>query len=248
MLFLFITTAFAAPVSVTVVDATTGKSIQYASYIVMTLWQPSALPALSRYIDCNTGVIPLGLSRRIWQSDSTHHRQSDVPPYGFDWSLHLSSSWKMNSKRGYHRHVVTSEEQKRVPGTFGDPVRALQSLPGVARPNIGRCDRCSRRWRYQRRFLCRWHAGSYVPHDGWSLGHHPLLHRRHRIFGWHAIKLWWSYSSRCQCSNQYGNRRTKVNMRVDFWTVDWHWNRRSMISGSPRCGRYSWVGGWATYW
>lgn len=34
------------------------------------------------------------------------------------------------------RHVVTAEELKRVPGTFGDPVRALQSLPGVARPNI----------------------------------------------------------------------------------------------------------------
>ena len=34
------------------------------------------------------------------------------------------------------RHVVTAEELKRVPGTFGDPVRALQSLPGVARPNV----------------------------------------------------------------------------------------------------------------
>ena len=34
------------------------------------------------------------------------------------------------------RHVVTSDELKRIPGTFGDPVRALQSLPGVARPNI----------------------------------------------------------------------------------------------------------------
>ena len=34
------------------------------------------------------------------------------------------------------RHVITAEELKMVPGTFGDPVRALQSLPGVARPNI----------------------------------------------------------------------------------------------------------------
>lgn len=34
------------------------------------------------------------------------------------------------------RYVITAEELKMVPGTFGDPVRALQSLPGVARPNI----------------------------------------------------------------------------------------------------------------
>lgn len=34
------------------------------------------------------------------------------------------------------RTVVTIEELKSVPGTFGDPVRALQTLPGVARPNI----------------------------------------------------------------------------------------------------------------
>ncbi len=35
-----------------------------------------------------------------------------------------------------HRTVVTIEELRSVPGTFGDPVRALQTLPGVARPNI----------------------------------------------------------------------------------------------------------------
>jgi hypothetical protein len=35
-----------------------------------------------------------------------------------------------------HRTVVTIEELRSIPGTFGDPVRALQTLPGVARPNI----------------------------------------------------------------------------------------------------------------
>lgn len=34
------------------------------------------------------------------------------------------------------RHVVSAEELKKIPGTFGDPVQALQVLPGVARPNI----------------------------------------------------------------------------------------------------------------
>jgi len=32
------------------------------------------------------------------------------------------------------RQVVTAEQLREVPGSFGDPVRALQSLPGVARP------------------------------------------------------------------------------------------------------------------
>ena len=32
------------------------------------------------------------------------------------------------------RQVITVDELRKVPGTFGDPVRALQSLPGVARP------------------------------------------------------------------------------------------------------------------
>lgn len=35
-----------------------------------------------------------------------------------------------------HKTVLSVEELKSVPGTFGDPVRALQTLPGVARPNI----------------------------------------------------------------------------------------------------------------
>ncbi|MFT4624914.1 MAG: hypothetical protein ACI8PZ_003580 [Myxococcota bacterium] len=33
------------------------------------------------------------------------------------------------------RSVWSAQELRRVPGAFGDPVRALQSLPGVARPN-----------------------------------------------------------------------------------------------------------------
>ena len=35
-----------------------------------------------------------------------------------------------------HKTVISAEELRVVPGTFGDPVRALQALPGVARPNI----------------------------------------------------------------------------------------------------------------
>lgn len=34
------------------------------------------------------------------------------------------------------RKVFTIDELRRVPGSFGDPVRALQSLPGVARPTL----------------------------------------------------------------------------------------------------------------
>jgi hypothetical protein len=34
------------------------------------------------------------------------------------------------------RTVVSIDELKSVPGTFGDPVKAIQTLPGVARPNI----------------------------------------------------------------------------------------------------------------
>ena len=35
-----------------------------------------------------------------------------------------------------HKTVVTVDELRSIPGTFGDPVRALQTLPGVARPNL----------------------------------------------------------------------------------------------------------------
>ena len=36
--------------------------------------------------------------------------------------------------KGVQRQVIEAEELRRIPGSFGDPVRALQSLPGVARP------------------------------------------------------------------------------------------------------------------
>jgi hypothetical protein len=34
------------------------------------------------------------------------------------------------------RRVLTADELRLIPGSFGDPLRALQSLPGVARPNF----------------------------------------------------------------------------------------------------------------
>jgi hypothetical protein len=36
--------------------------------------------------------------------------------------------------KGIQRQVIQAEELKVIPGAFGDPIRALQSLPGVARP------------------------------------------------------------------------------------------------------------------
>jgi TonB family protein len=35
------------------------------------------------------------------------------------------------------RRTITIDEVRRVPGTFGDPVRVIQSLPGAARPPFG---------------------------------------------------------------------------------------------------------------
>ncbi len=35
------------------------------------------------------------------------------------------------------RRTITISEVRRVPGTFGDPVRVIQSLPGAARPSFG---------------------------------------------------------------------------------------------------------------
>ena len=35
------------------------------------------------------------------------------------------------------KRTLTMEEVKRVPGTFGDPVRVIQSLPGAARSPFG---------------------------------------------------------------------------------------------------------------
>ena len=35
------------------------------------------------------------------------------------------------------RRVISVQEVRRVPGTFGDPVRVIQSLPGAARPSFG---------------------------------------------------------------------------------------------------------------
>lgn len=40
-------------------------------------------------------------------------------------------------KESINRQTVTLEEIRRIPGTGGDPVRAVQNLPGVARPPFG---------------------------------------------------------------------------------------------------------------
>jgi hypothetical protein len=44
--------------------------------------------------------------------------------------------WGERERTEVTRQVFTAEELREIPGSFGDPVRALQSLPGVARPNF----------------------------------------------------------------------------------------------------------------
>ncbi|MBT3219048.1 MAG: hypothetical protein HN348_08150 [Proteobacteria bacterium] len=38
------------------------------------------------------------------------------------------------------RKVISIEELTSIPGSFGNPIRALQSLPGMARPNLAEVD------------------------------------------------------------------------------------------------------------
>jgi TonB family protein len=56
-----------------------------------------------------------------------------------------AETYRENESVGYYRkdqqevtrRTITMQEVRRVPGTFGDPVRVVQTLPGAARPPFG---------------------------------------------------------------------------------------------------------------
>ena len=145
MLILLLTqTLLAAPVTVTVVDSTTGKKLSNAIIDCTKSSKNSTSPVTTTEegkatIDCQTGSNQVTVFH-----DEYGKKQVPVTienPTGLSMRIRLESPSFMivedeQQTGAITRHVVSSEELKRVPGTFGDPVRALQSLPGVARPNI----------------------------------------------------------------------------------------------------------------
>ncbi len=143
LIFLVLTSVQAAPVTVTVVDSTTGKRIDNArvscasTTVVKNTVQTQSKGVAT--VECPSGVQTIEVFHddygrkkvpiTIENSDSVSMRIRLEPP-----SFLVVEDEQQTG--AVTRHVVTGEELKRVPGTFGDPVRALQSLPGVARPNI----------------------------------------------------------------------------------------------------------------
>ena len=136
MLFLLLTTAFAAPVNVTVVDATTGKTIQYASvHCDDSLTTKRITDAKGRStLDCNTGSNTIQVFHEEYGKKAIPLTIENANGTTVRIRLESPSFLIVEDEQqtaAITRHVVTSEELKRVPGTFGDPVRALQSLPAL---------------------------------------------------------------------------------------------------------------------
>lgn len=146
------------------------------------------------------------------------------------------------------RHVLDAEELKRVPGTFGDPIRALQSLPGVARPNIA-----------EGTIVVR---GAEGINTGFYVDGMPVPYMFHTMVGRSVIipsfiddiefypgGMPSNYGEVTQAvvnvrTNTKPVEGTRVNMRVDFLDGGLAVEHRLHDKLIMRmAGRYSWVGG-----
>ena len=139
MLFLLVTTAFATPVNVTVVDATTGKTIQYASvHCDDSLTTKRITDAKGRStLDCNTGSNTIQVFHEEYGKKAIPLTIENAN--GNTVRIRLESplpSLKMSNKQPPSLGTSSPVRNSNAFLVLGDLVRALQSLPGVARPNI----------------------------------------------------------------------------------------------------------------
>lgn len=73
---------------------------------------------------------PLELSERLSMREALDVRYRLRPPSVSEEMVVYGE----RAREELSRQTYTGEELRKIPGSFGDPVRALQSLPGVARP------------------------------------------------------------------------------------------------------------------
>ena len=253
MLLLLITTVFAAPVRVKVVDSNTGKAIKNAS-----LHCDDSLTTKKITDDKGDGLLECNTGTNTIQVFHEEYGKKSIPltisnSEGTTVRIRLESPYFLvvedeQQTAAITRHVVTSEELKRVPGTFGDPVRALQSLPGVARPNIA-----------EGAIVVR---GAEGINTGFYVDGMPVPYMFHTMVGRSVIipsfiddieffpgGMPSNYGEVTQAvvnvrTNTTPTEGTKVNMRVDFLdggiALEQKINDQLIVRTA---GRYSWVGG-----
>jgi hypothetical protein len=141
LLFIFTSLAFATKVTVTVIDSDTGERLRNAEVQCTQNNQTIKSRTNSNgttVLECDQGKQTIIVFHNWYGKKRLPHTIS-----GDELSFRIkleppAELIVVGEKQGEEvtRHVITAEELKMVPGTFGDPVRAIQSLPGVARPNI----------------------------------------------------------------------------------------------------------------
>lgn len=90
------------------------------------------LPAgLSRLMVQHPSFSPLAMLEELEPGQELEVVYRLRPPRGGDEELVVYGE---REREDVSRQVISAEELRAISGTFGDPVRALQSLPGVARP------------------------------------------------------------------------------------------------------------------
>ena len=144
MFLLLLSIAFATPVQIQVVDANDGQVLSEAN---VRCFKDLKTKELVEQQTDNKGYARLecGNGKQDFVIFHPNYGRKHIPYeiIGRDVSMRvrLEASQMIivedeKQTSAITRHVITAEELKMVPGTFGDPVRALQSLPGVARPNV----------------------------------------------------------------------------------------------------------------
>jgi hypothetical protein len=141
LLLLHSSSVYAENLLVQVVDAVSGTAVQDAR--ISCLQEPqsptAATDALGKAaLECEQGQRTIEVFHEEYGKKELRQNISSIPT-SLRIRLEPAAAMVIVSERAGEevtRHVVTAEELKMVPGTFGDPVRALQALPGVARPNV----------------------------------------------------------------------------------------------------------------
>lgn len=108
-----------AETDVTVV-ATTDESGRYTLLLPQGRWKVTAEGEQHRPQTSELDVEAGSLINQDWRLDR------------YTWSDEVVV-WGEENREEANRTVISADELRRVPGSFGDPIRAIQSLPGVAR-------------------------------------------------------------------------------------------------------------------
>ncbi len=108
-----------AETDITVV-APTDESGRYTLLLPEGTWKVTAEGEQHRRQSSELAVEAGSLINQDWRLDR------------YTWSDEVTV-WGEENREEATRTVISAEELRRVPGSFGDPIRAIQSLPGVAR-------------------------------------------------------------------------------------------------------------------